>query len=400
MTRRSKVGSVVSLSALVILTCGEVASADPTLALVAAGKAERQLNVIALPRDWCGYGSIIDGFEAKYGLTVNELSPEAGSEEQIEAIRATRGHADPQAPDVIDVGLAFGPAAKKAGLLQPYKVSNWTSIPDAVKDPDGYWYGDYYGVLVFQVNADVVENAPSDWPDLLKAGHRVALAGDPKASNQAFLGVFAAGLSMAQGDVDQAADRGLRFFADLHNKGNFVPVVGDAEALRQGAASILIRWDYLALGDRDRFNGAPKVSVIVPKTGVVAGVYVQAISASAPHPNAAKLWMEYLYSDEAQLAWLNGYCRPIRFKDLLRDGKVPVRLLQEFPDIHENGDDHNGDHEEPMFPTIEEQERAKDIIMKGWDDLMPDVTCEQHDLLVSSVPMSSDEAIPQFCTPT
>jgi len=253
---------------------------------------------------------------------------------------------------------------------------------------------------VFQVNADLVENAPSDWPDLLKARHRVALAGDPKASNQAVLGVFAAGLSMAGGDVDQAADQGLRFFADLHNRGNFVPVVGNAETLTQGATPILIRWDYLALGDRERFAGVPKVNVILPKTGVVGGVYVQAISASAPHPNAAKLWMEYLYSDEAQLAWLNGYCRPIRLKDLLRDGKVPVRLLQEFPDVDENGDDHNGGHAEPLFPTIEEQERAKDIIMKGWDDLMPDVTCEQHDLISSSVPMSSSEAIPLFCTPT
>jgi putative spermidine/putrescine transport system substrate-binding protein len=400
MTPQSNVRSGALLSALAILTCGEVVSAAPSSVLVAAARAERQLNVIALPRDWCGYGSIIDGFEAKYGLTVNELSPEAGSEDQIEAIRATRGPADTQAPDVIDVGLAFGPAAKKAGLLQPYKVSSWTSIPDAVKDPDGYWYGDYYGVLVFQVNADVVENAPSDWPDLLKAGHRVALGGDPKASNQAFLGVFAAGLSMAQGDVDQAADQGLRFFADLHNKGNFVPVVGDAETLTQGAAPILIRWDYLALGDRDRLRGSPKVNVVVPKTGVVAGVYVQAISASAPHPNAAKLWMEYLYSDEAQLALLNGYCRPIRLKDLLRDGKVPVRLLQEFPDIYGSGDDHNGDHREPVFPTIEELERAKNIIIRGWDDLLPDVQCEQHDSPASSVPMSSNDAVPPFCTPT
>ena len=302
MTRRSNVRSVVSLSALVILACGEVASADPTLALVAAAKAERQLNVIALPREWCGNGGIIDGFQAKYGLTVNELSPQFGSEEQIQSIRAARGQADPQAPDVIDVGLAFGPAAKKAGLLQPYKVSSWNSIPDAVKDPDGYWYGDYYGTLVFQVNADVVENTPSDWPDLLKTGHRVALSGDPKTSNLGVLGVFAAGLSMAGGDVDQAADQGLRFFADLHNRGNFVPVVGNAETLTQGATPILIRWDYLALGDRERFAGVPKVNVILPKTGVVGGVYVQAISASAPHPNAAKLWMEYLYSDEAQLA--------------------------------------------------------------------------------------------------
>jgi putative spermidine/putrescine transport system substrate-binding protein len=31
----------------------------------------------------------------------------------------------------------------------------------------------------------------------------------------------------------------------------------------------------------------------------MAGVYVQGISAYAPHPNAAKLWMEYLYSTKA-----------------------------------------------------------------------------------------------------
>ena len=177
--------------------------------------------------------------------------------------------------------------------------------------------------------------------------------------------MFAAGLSAARGNIDQAADQGLRFFADLHNRGNFVAVVGDGDTLAQGVTPILIRWDYLALGDRDRFKGDPKVEVVVPKTGVVGGVYVQAISASAPHPNAAKLWMEYLYSDEGQLAWLNGYCRPIRFEDLLRDGKVPVRLLEEFPDV-----DEKGHHEDPVFPTLEQQERAKDIIMKGWDEII------------------------------
>ena len=48
-------------------------------ALVAAAKKEGQLTVIALPHDWCNYGGMIDGFKAKYGLTVNELSPDAGS---------------------------------------------------------------------------------------------------------------------------------------------------------------------------------------------------------------------------------------------------------------------------------------------------------------------------------
>ena len=47
--------------------------------------------------------------------------------------------------------------AKADGLIQPYKVATWDSIPDSAKDADGHWYGDYYGVLSFGVNKDVVK---------------------------------------------------------------------------------------------------------------------------------------------------------------------------------------------------------------------------------------------------
>ena len=87
--------------------------------LVAAAKKEGQLTTIALPHDWCGYGDVIEGFKEKYGLAVNELNPNAGSGDEIEAIKANKGNTGPQAPDVIDVGLSFGPAAKKDGLLRP-----------------------------------------------------------------------------------------------------------------------------------------------------------------------------------------------------------------------------------------------------------------------------------------
>ena len=57
--------------------------------LVAAAKAEGQLTTIALPHDWCGYGAVIDGFKAKYPeITINELNPDAGSGDEIEAIKA------------------------------------------------------------------------------------------------------------------------------------------------------------------------------------------------------------------------------------------------------------------------------------------------------------------------
>jgi putative spermidine/putrescine transport system substrate-binding protein len=329
--------------------------------LVAAAKAEGQLTTIALPHDWCGYGAVIDSFKSKYGLTVNELNPDAGSGDEIEAIKANKGNMGPQAPDVIDVGLSYGPSAKAEGLIQPYKVATWDTIPDSAKDAEGYWYGDYYGVLAFEINADIITKVPADWSDLLAADYKnsVALAGDPRVSNQATQGVFAAGLSVANGDVAKAGEEGLKFFAELNKNGNFVPVIGKVGPLAQGATPIIIRWDYNALGDRDTLKGNPKVEVVVPKTGVVAGVYIQAISAYAPHPNAAKLWMEHLYSDEGQLGWLAGYCHPIRFNDLVANSKVPAEMLAKLPPADA--------YEKALFPTLEQQAQAKELITKQWD---------------------------------
>ena len=354
-----------SLVTLVILALIGVAAGQTGMdRLVAAAKEEGQLTVIALPHDWCGYGEIINGFKRKYALKVNELNPDAGSGDEIEAIKANKGNKGPQAPDVIDVGLSFGPSAKKEGLLQPYKVSTWNTIPNDQKDSEGYWYGDYYGVLAFQINADIVKTLPRDWLDLLKPEFKnaVALAGDPRTSNQAIQGVFAAGLSAAKGNVAAAADAGLKFFADLNKRGNFVPVIGKAASLAQGATPIIIRWDYNALADRDTLKGNPKVEVVVPKSGVVAGVYVQAISAYAPHPNAAKLWMEYLYSDTGQLGWLKGYCHPIRFQNLVKSGKVPADLLAKLPSADA--------YAKAIFPTLDQQGQAKQAITKQWDTVV------------------------------
>lgn len=347
------------LGALALLA--NTAFADNLNALIQAAKKEGELNVIALPHDWCGYGGVIAGFKAKYGIKVNELNPDAGSADELEAIKANKSNKGPQAPDVIDVGLSFGPQAKAAGLLQPYKVSNWKTIPDSVKDKDGYWYGDYYGVLAFEVNKDLVSKTPTDWSDLLKPEYKnaVALAGDPRAANQAIQGVFAAGLSQSKGNVAKAADAGLKFFAQLNKNGNFVPVIGKAASLAQGSTPIVIRWDYNALADRDTLKGNPKVEVVVPKTGVVAGVYAQGISAYAPHPNAAKLWQEYLFSDEGQLAWLKGYCHPTRFNDLAARKKIPQDLLSRMPDA--------AAYKKALFPTLEQQEAYKAVITKQWD---------------------------------
>ncbi|EEW26064.1 ABC transporter substrate-binding protein [Rhodobacter ferrooxidans] len=354
--------TTAGLTVAALLASTAMVAAQDMAALEAAAIAEANLTVIALPHDWCGYGAVIDGFKAKYpGITVNELNPDAGSADEVEAIKANKDNTGPQAPDVIDVGLSFGPSSKAEGLIQPYKVSTWDSIPDSAKDAEGFWYGDYYGVMSLLVNKDLVTNTPADWADLLKPEYagQVALAGDPRASNQAILAVLSAGLAAGGAAGEEAGKKGLEYFAEVNKAGNFVPVIGKAGTLAQGATPIVAMWDYNALAAKDTLAGNPPVEVIIPASGTLAGVYVQAISAYAPHPNAAKLWMEYLYSDEGQLGWLAGYCHPIRFNDMVARGVVPADLLAKMPPADA--------YAKAYFPTLEEVDANKAAVTAGWD---------------------------------
>jgi putative spermidine/putrescine transport system substrate-binding protein len=323
--------------------------------LIDAAKGEGNLTTIALPRSWCNYGEVIDGFTARFGIKINGLNPDGGSKDEVEAIKANKDNKGPAAPDVIDVGLSFGPDAKGQDLLQPYKVAGWASIPDSNKDADGLWYGDYYGVLSFEVNTTVVKNVPADWSDLLKPEYKgqVALAGDPTASNQAISGVWAAGIANG-GSLDNAQP-GLTYFKQLNDAGNFVPIIAKTANVASGDAPIRIAWTYNALADKDSLKGNPPITVVVPKSGRFGGVYVQAISKYAPHPNAAKLWMEWLYSDEGQNLWLKGYCNPIRYDDLVKRGVVNKDAQAKLPDT-------TG----ALLPTLDQITKATDVISKGW----------------------------------
>jgi putative spermidine/putrescine transport system substrate-binding protein len=337
-----------------------VAAAGGMEELIAAAQEEGTLTTIALPHDWCGYGAVIDGFKAKYGLEVNELDPGAGSAEELEAIAANEGNPGPQAPDVIDVGLAFGPQAMADGLIQPYKVSTWDDIPEGAKDPDGNWYGDYYGVLSLEVNTAEVANPPAEYADLLNPEYagQVALSGDPLTSNAAILTVWAAGLATGATGVE-AAQAGLEYFAELNDAGNFVPIDGDSRTVGIGETPILVDWSYNSIANDVALAGNPDIETVVPEAGRMAGVYVQAISAFAPHPNAAKLWMEYLYSDEGQLGWAAGFCHPIRFEAMSAAGTIPAEVAEQLPST-----------EGAFFPTIEEITAASDVIVAGWPEVV------------------------------
>jgi len=330
------------------------AGADMT-ALIAAAKAEGGLTTVALPHSWCGYGDLLSGFTAKYGIPVNELNPDGSSQQELDAITANKANKGPAAPDVIDIGLGLVTTAKTQGLITPYKVSTWADIPDSAKDADGAWYGDYYGVLSFEVNTAVVTNEPKDWSDLLKPDYKnqVALAGDPTGSNQAISAVWAAALANG-GSLDNAQP-GLDWFKQLNAAGNFVPVIGKTATVASGETPIRIAWTYNALADKDSLKGNPNIDVVVPTSGRFGGMYAQAISAYAPHPNAAKLWEEYLYSDEGQIGWLKGYCTPVRMDALTKAGVIPADVAAKVPDTSGT-----------QLPTLDQITTATNVITTGW----------------------------------
>jgi putative spermidine/putrescine transport system substrate-binding protein len=254
------------------------------------------------------------------------------------------------------VGFTWGGTAKGENLLQPYKVSTWDTIPDTLKDAEGYWYADYYGVMAFEVNTAIVQNVPQDWADLLKPEYKgqIALAGDPTGSGQAVNAVWAAALGNG-GSLDDAAP-GLEFFKQLNDAGNLLPVIARPATIAQGETPIALRWDYNALANRDSTAGNPDIAVVIPKSGSLAGVYVQAISAYSPRPHAARLWMEFLYSDEGQLLWLKGYATPARFDDLKTRNAIPADLLAKLPQTDV----------EVGIPTAEQIDKAFEVITTGW----------------------------------
>jgi putative spermidine/putrescine transport system substrate-binding protein len=86
------------------------------------------LTTIALPHDWANYGEMIETYKTKYNMKVNELNPDAGSADELEAIRANKDSKGPQAPDVIDMGVGHTATAMADGLLMPSTRSP-TGIP-------------------------------------------------------------------------------------------------------------------------------------------------------------------------------------------------------------------------------------------------------------------------------
>ncbi|WP_409329811.1 ABC transporter substrate-binding protein [Trujillonella humicola] len=325
--------------------------------LIAAAQAEGELNVIALPPDWANYGEIISTFEEKYDIRVNSTLPDGSSQDELNAVQSQRGQ--DRAPDVLDLGTAFARQAQAQDLLAPYQVETWDDIPEGQKDPEGHWYNDYGGYISIGCNATIVAECPETMQDLLDPQYRgqVALNGNPTQAAAAFGGVWAAALSNG-GDLDDIGP-GIDFFVELKEIGNFNPVESTPATVESGETPIVIDWDYLNAAYAEGLAEiGTEWQVVVPADGLYGGYYSQAISAYAPHPAAARLWQEFLYSDEGQNLWLAGGARPVRLDAMEEAGTADAEALAALPTVEG----------EAQFPTEEQEVAAKEVVTARWNE--------------------------------
>ena len=299
-------------------------------ALIAAAKKEGKVNLIALPDDWADYKDNLDGFKAKYGISFKVDNPQGSSSDEITAVQTLKGQSTQ--PDSVDVSPAFAKKGKDAGLFETFKPSTWDEIPDVLKDPDGQWVAAYYGLVGIGTVTDDVKNQPKTWADLKKPEYKglIVLNGDPRKSGSALAAVFAAAL--ANGGSFDNAQPGIDFFADLHSSGNLLPTDLSSASLSKGEVSIAIDWTYNMPGPTAQLKTAGKtLSTVVPSDGVYAGYYCQAAIKGSPNPNAGKLWVEWLVSDDGALNYLKGGALPARYAALLKAGKVTDAIKATLP---------------------------------------------------------------------
>lgn len=333
-----------------------VAACGGMSALVSAAEQERKLNVITLPTNWANYGTIMTDFSKKYHITITSENPEGSSQDELNAIQADAGRSDD--PDVLDVGQSFGIEAAGKGELAPYKVATWAEIPAAQKAPNGDWYGDYGGYVAIGCDTATVKVCPTSFKQMLQTGqgYKIGINNNPTEASAAFSAVFAAAL--ANGGSFNNIKPGIDYFQQLNKEGNFVATTAGPATVQSGATNIVIWWDYLQASEVNSLPGfASKWKVVIPTDASYAAYYDQAINKGAPHPAAARLWEEYLYSTIGQNLWLEGEARPIELPYLVAHGLANAKALAALPAAPAGT---------TSFPTQAQITAAQTVVAADW----------------------------------
>ena len=184
------------------------------------------------------------------------------------------------------------------GLLEAYEAENASHLLGSqYRDPDGYWYGIYKGILGFMVNKDELERmnleAPADWQDLLKPEYKGLIW----LSNYNTAGT--AKLVINTMIQKYGHDEGIQYLVDLDKNIQVYTKSGSGPSKNVGTGECVIGIGFL----HDAIyqivdNGYQNIGLVIPSSGASYEVGATAIFKGCKHENAAKLWIEYALSPQ------------------------------------------------------------------------------------------------------
>jgi len=281
----------MAAAAAAMMAGSGLAHAEPSAELIAAAKAEGEVvwytgmivKQVVRP--------LADAFQAKYGIEVKfTTTSDADTLLKITSeARAGRIEAD-----LFDSPGTSIPPLAKAGLIEPYVPSTATGFDPMFLGKDGLYTSVFALFLTTTYNTDLVkaEEAPKTFEDLLDPKWKGKMVWTDTRTISGPAG-FIGNVLKTMGD-----EKGMEYLRALakqeiaRNPGNQRVIMDEVIA---GTHSIgLMTYNHHAVISKGK--GAPiawiKMEPLVANLGVIAHVK------GAPHPNAAKLFLEYLFSDE------------------------------------------------------------------------------------------------------
>jgi putative spermidine/putrescine transport system substrate-binding protein len=277
---------------------------------------EGKIVSVGMPNSWANWQGTWNDLNEKYGLKHSDT--DLSSAEEIAKFEAEKNNAT---ADIGDVGWAYGTIAAEKDLTLPFKTSYWDSIPDWAKDENGHWMLAYTGTLSILTNKELVSDPPKSFKDILEGDYTVSL-GDVNAGTQSQMAVLAA--AMAFGGDESNIQPGIDFFSELAKKGRLATNNNSLANVENGEVEVTLLWDFTALGYKNKIDETRFV-VTIPEEASISTGYSTIINKYAPHPYAAMLTREYIFSDEGQINLAKGYARPIR-----EDVDIPSEISGKF----------------------------------------------------------------------
>lgn len=276
-------------------------AADP--ALIAAAKKEGELtwyttqivNQFARPA--------ADAFQKKYGVRVNYIRADSN---EVTLRLQNEGKAGRVMADVFD-GTGATAALKAANLVAKYIPESANRLPDRYKDKDGYWVATNLYVLTPGFNTDLVKKGtqPRTFEDLLDPRWRGKIAWNSSVTPSGaagFVGVVLAHMGQ---------EKGLAYLRQLSGQ----KVVGLQVAARQVLDQVIAGEYAIALNIFNNhavisaMKGAP--SAWIPMEPALAVFSCLSLTAGAPRPNAGKLFIDFLMSEEGQKLYRDADYLPV-----------------------------------------------------------------------------------------